>query len=239
MDDKKINQKIIEWFENHQLKNANDQNIYSLYKSIKNEKNLPEKLLSYNNKKCLSRYTCKNLKKYLEPWEYLDVSPYGDIKLCFRIAYCLQCMPQCVSIYSIHNEPFNEDFYSYDKLSSWILPFESETYKLITCFRILSTIEEDDLDTFLISVHNSLQKGGLFVISEFDCQNLEDKYTLLSVNHILSNNKDFKYKSSANYKSREEWIKLITSKGFKISLNTNEKPKENLKEFCETFEKIM
>jgi ubiquinone/menaquinone biosynthesis C-methylase UbiE len=108
---------------------------------------------------------------------------------------------------------------TYRYLKTYLLPFETESFDLITMFQVLHHIE--NTTTTLKELYRILKVGGIFYIREHDC-NSPITATLIDIEHSLQecskkSNIDYEYLQTyyANYFSREELREKLFEVGFK------------------------
>lgn len=108
---------------------------------------------------------------------------------------------------------------TYRYLKTYLLPFETESFDLITMFQVLHHIE--NVSTVLKELYRILKVGGIFYIREHDCDSLLTA-TLIDIEHSLQecskkSNIDYEYLQTyyANYFSREELREELFNVGFK------------------------
>ena len=107
-------------------------------------------------------------------------------------------------------------------LPSNILPYESSSKGLVISLMVLHHVEE--LDSLLKEIYRILRPGGFFIIREHDCKP-ENLAMILDIMHGLyacvwsdppeMPSRNFCDYYWASYKTREEWLTIITSHGFK------------------------
>ena len=121
---------------------------------------------------------------------------------------------------NIHSKGYNNITYKVIKPKE-TLGFARNTFDIITCFQVLHHIEPSILNQTLESLSSSLKKGGVLILREHDCENLETSL-LIDIEHTLyetvSNGKDrmngsqlCDYKDGLNYKPISEWIRLLSN----------------------------
>jgi ubiquinone/menaquinone biosynthesis C-methylase UbiE len=108
---------------------------------------------------------------------------------------------------------------TYRYLKTYLLPFETESFDLITMFQVLHHIE--NTSTVLKELYRILKVGGIFYIREHDCDSPMTA-TLIDIEHSLQecskkSSIDYEYLQTyyANYFSREELREKLFEVGFK------------------------
>jgi SAM-dependent methyltransferase len=103
------------------------------------------------------------------------------------------------------------------------IPTFGRKFHIISCMMVLHHVSADLLNSYLKEIYNLLESGGLFILREHDCVDSEDKI-IFDVEHDLyvlqssSNWSEFQTQplQDNNYKSREEWNRLIFCVGSEL-----------------------
>jgi len=121
---------------------------------------------------------------------------------------------------NIHGKEYDNITYKVIK-SGESIGFARNTFDIITCFQVLHHIDISNLNQTLESLSSCLKKGGVLILREHDCENLETSL-LIDIEHTLyetvANGKDkmngsqlCDYKDGLNYKPISEWIRLLST----------------------------
>lgn len=94
------------------------------------------------------------------------------------------------------------------------IPYENETFDIVMIFQTLHHIK--NVDAYILEVKRVMKKNGLLIIREHNC---DKKYfgKLIDIEHglyeiVLRGNMNFFDSYYSNYKSAEQWNKIIDMK---------------------------
>jgi len=109
------------------------------------------------------------------------------------------------------------DIRNYEPLN--IAEVANESLDVITCYIGLHHCPEQKLAPFITSLYNALRPGGKFIIRDHDVRN-EEMATFVSLVHTVFNlglneSWEFEKKDYKNFKSAEEWSRIISQCGFR------------------------
>ncbi len=166
-------------------------------------------------------YRISSINKYINNWDdiaptfYLDIGCYqGDITETISKHFKLNKF-QTRGI-DIKKYTENENFI-FTKYDGKVIPFNDESFDLITCFMVLHHVPTENLDVILNNAFRVMKPGGMLIIREHNAEGndhllldtLHEYYDyVLNPDHVWS-------ESSAYYCSLEHLRKKIINVGFK------------------------
>jgi len=104
-----------------------------------------------------------------------------------------------------------KNYYMYDGAN---IPFNANTFNIITMFQVLHHIPPKQLSGMLVGIHNILTDDGYLIIKEHDCTN-DEMTMLIDIQHYLYTIRGYDAHSKGTYKSKQEWHALLKKCGFK------------------------
>jgi ubiquinone/menaquinone biosynthesis C-methylase UbiE len=130
---------------------------------------------------------------------------------------------------------------TYRYLNSQILPFKTEMFDLITCFQVLHHIK--DYEKTLRQMLRVLKFGGVILIREHDCRNVEDSVLIdleHSIREMVLEGKEIEYLQSyhAKYFSQGELDRILSSFGLKKIEMVYPSPKGPTRQYYAAWRKI-
>lgn len=226
--------KLINWFieRNIIIADSGGISIYNLSNYIYVHDINPY-LTTFDERQLKIKYVCDNTQNYkINAWEYLDISKDGTLELCKHIAYRLEVMPFSVSLFpkTIFHDHNNIN-YIHDVLVDNMIPYEKNTFKIVTCFEVLSGVE--NVEEFIKSIYDIIIPNGIFIFSEFDCKTWEDAYLLKTKNNIIDH--CLQRQDYDGFRTRKNWIELIISLGFGWDYNASLVSNDDFGTFYEIF----
>ncbi len=115
---------------------------------------------------------------------------------------------------------------TYRYLKTNLLPFENETFDLITCLQVLHHIP--DKKYTISQLRKVIKNNGILIIREHDCRDSQDR-TMIDIEHSLhayavdEQGIDYFQNYHDNYMSKSELATLMTEGGFELVNNFPEK----------------
>ncbi len=195
--------------DNHTL---SDKEIYEALQKI-----IPN-IISQNNR---GNYRINSIKKYIHNWDkisptfYLDIGCFqGDITETVGKHFNLNKFQ--IRGIDIKKYVENEN-YTFTEYNGKDIPFNDESFDLITCFMILHHIPEENLIILLNEIYRVMIPGGILIIREHNAEN--NDYLLLDTLHefydYVLNPLHVWNECHANYHSFSDLKKKILNAGFK------------------------
>lgn len=200
--------------------------INSYYKIIRDKYNIQSNLGDTNGSndrgdnrmKSIEKYIINKQPKcdnYMAPSCYLDIGCFdGSITQSIAKYFGInKSNTHGVDIKSCNNS--NITFTQYD---GKILPYDDNSFDLITCLMVLHHIPDDNISILLSEINRVMKPNGVLILREHDV-NINNERTLLDIMHYFY---DYVWVDSyelnemwvTNYKSHTEWSKRIISNGF-------------------------
>jgi ubiquinone/menaquinone biosynthesis C-methylase UbiE len=115
-----------------------------------------------------------------------------------------------------HTEEYSK-YITYRYLKSTDLPFKDGSISFITCFQVLHHIK--DKNYTLLELYRVLEKGGLILLREHNCEDIQDRM-LIDLEHSLhafvvdEQGQDYLQNYNDSYMTKLELEKLMNSFGF-------------------------
>lgn len=223
-DDKYIRQNVLRFFQFYYMMSSVDsQNPPSLkeilrylrtYSSIEIRNRLTNTYITHLICEYISGIA-STLPGHIHPWEYLNVG-CQDGRMTRSIAQKIGTMARHtdrrdmrIGKYTLENY---EEFALYGIRNNRLsLPFQSEEFRIITCFTHLHTHSKPQ--ELLEEIFRILKPGGLLIVHEYDCRDWVTAYIYDTVYYMLNECTLDEY-SISTYRPRSKWTELITKVGF-------------------------
>jgi len=108
------------------------------------------------------------------------------------------------------------DILNYDPIAESFIA--SDSLQVVTCYIGLHHCPVQKLNAFINSIHRILKPGGAFVIRDHDVKSTEMATFVSSVHTVfnigLNESWEFEVNDFKNFKSADEWSKIIQEQGF-------------------------
>lgn len=167
----------------------------------------------------------ENLKKVLDPNKKRD--GYVEIAMPGRMIKTMKSIGgvtgQCVVVNeneSLLQAGFPRPYKQFQTLTYDPLNLPKDSADVVGCFAGLHHCTEEKLGAFLDSIHATLREGGLLLLREHDTHDTHMHDVAMIVHSVFNCNTDVPLKDEVaevrNFKSVNEWVKLVESKGFRL-----------------------
>ena len=114
----------------------------------------------------------------------------------------------------------NYENITFSKYDGSTLPYNNNNFNLITCYMVLHHIKKDNLNKLIKEIYRVMEKGGILILRE---HNVTNKYEEKLINYMhdfydyVWDTKNMTYKKwENNYKTANNWTKILVDSGFKI-----------------------
>lgn len=189
-------------------------------------------------------YRINTLNKYINNWQdikptfYLDIGCFhGDITKTIGKYFNL-------NKYQTHGidikQYIDTDEFIYTVYDGMHIPYNKESFDLITCFMVLHHVPPSNLDVLLNEIFRVMQPGGILLLREHNAT--EQDYYLLDVLHeyydyVLNPESNWE-ESRGYYKTAEQWADKFINAGFEyntIPKLRNNNPKNPFNNYVASF----
>jgi ubiquinone/menaquinone biosynthesis C-methylase UbiE len=201
------------------------------------------------------------IKKYISNWEaiaptfYLDIGCFdGEITRALGKFFNLNKFQIHGIDIKEYNKPTDEvnsseNEYIFTPYDGITIPYDGESFDLITCFMVLHHVPEKNITTLLKEIYRIMKSGGILILREHNAQNDKD-FKLLDVLHeyydYVLNSTNVWEESHGNYNNMQFWTSRLEDAGFieynnsqsKLNNPFNQKnPKNPFKNYMTSFVK--
>lgn len=181
-------------------------------------------------------YRINTIDKYVDNWHnispsfYLDVGCFhGDITKSIKSHFDLnKFQTHGIDIKKYANV---EDDFIYKVYDGKHIPYNNESFDLVTCFMVLHHIPPENLQILLSELYRVMKPKGVLIIREHSAE--PEDYILLDVLHeyydYVLNPSHIWEESKAHYNTADFWSDCITSAGFECCKNPTNIARNNPK----------
>jgi ubiquinone/menaquinone biosynthesis C-methylase UbiE len=210
---------INNYFNTWYNKEINYKLLNELYISISDKYGISNNIL--NKSRGINRI--KSIQKYVDlqilPTCYLDIGCFdGNITEAFKNKFNLNKL----QVHGVDIKSYNKyDEIIFSKYDGITLPYNDNSFDLITCLMVLHHIPKENLFNILHEINRVLKPNGVLILREHDVDSTQQCY-LLNIMHdfydyVWNDNSIIKTEETdqwtTNYKNNHEWTNLLKNIG--------------------------
>jgi ubiquinone/menaquinone biosynthesis C-methylase UbiE len=191
-------------------------------------------------------YRINTISRYINNWNnanpsfYLDIGCFqGDITKAIGSHFKLNKF----QIHGIDIKQYvNTDEFIYTVYDGKYIPYNNESFDLITCFMVLHHVPTNNINILINEIFRVMKPGGLLLLREHNAH--ANDYFLLDVLHeyydyVLNSSHTWE-ESKGYYNSAEYWAEKLISAGFEYNTIPNlrlNNPKNPFNNYIASFKK--
>jgi ubiquinone/menaquinone biosynthesis C-methylase UbiE len=210
-----------------------ENNFYKNIKDFIDNKYKDELIQSQQPELHKCSYRIDNIKKYilnkskaLDPKlfkvdSYLDIGCFGggiteSVGNYFNLSK--------TRIYGVDIKKYKSEYnFNFNEYNGYELPYDDDSFNLITCLMVLHHIPPDNLEKLMDEIYRVLKKGGVIIVREHSpINNLQEM--CLDILHnfydlVWNVDSDMNWAESSNtYKNSNEWIDVFLNSSFVVDV---------------------